>query len=412
MDLRNRCWAEISAGAILHNIHEVKKRLEPGVKLLAVVKANAYGHGAVFVSRLLDDEADWLGVAAPAEAAELREAGIEKPILILGHSYRTEWEEMIRLGVAMSVSSWQEAWEINRCAEEMNRGRGEQAEKRGSGEQARCTEAGKRGSGERDGCGEQAPFKARIHIALDTGMTRIGFDISGQSAAEIAEIASMPYIDLEGMFSHLSCADQQDQTFSEGQIGRFKEMIALLSERGVEIPIIHLCNSAGIMEFTDYRYDMVRSGIVTYGLYPSEDVTKSALDLIPALSWKCRVSQLRITALGRGVSYGATYYTEKPVTTIAVLSVGYADGYPRALSSKGRVLIRGQYAPIIGRVCMDQMMVDVTDIDGVSEGDVATLIGCDGGNRISAEEVADPAGRFNYEMVCTITSRVPRIPVD
>ena len=201
MDLKNRCWAEISASAILHNIHQVKKRLGPGVKLLAVVKANAYGHGAVFVSRLLSREADYLGVACPAEAAELREAGIDKPVLILGHTYSTEWEEMIRLGVTMSVSSWQEAWEINRCAERMNR---------------IAREAAPQGD---------FTYTARIHIALDTGMTRIGFDITEQSAAEIREISRMPYIMIEGMFSHLSCADQQDQTFSEDQMEQFEKMI-------------------------------------------------------------------------------------------------------------------------------------------------------------------------------------------
>ncbi len=193
------------------------------------------------------------------------------------------------------------------------------------------------------------------------------------------------------------------------QLQKYERMKEMLEKRGIVIPIRHVCNSAGIMEFEDYRFEMVRSGIVTYGLYPSEDVQKENLNLWPALQWKAHVIHVKDVKPGLGVSYGATYITEKPVTRIATVSVGYADGYPRALSSKGRVLIHGQYAPVLGRVCMDQMMVDVTDIPEVQVEDIVTLVGRDGNRELSIEEVADPAARFNYEMVCNISKRVPRI---
>ena len=258
----------------------------------------------------------------------------------------------------------------------------------------------------------KAGCRTKIHAALDTGMTRIGFHITEEEADRIAAISRLPGLELEGMFTHFSCADQKDKTYCGLQLEKFRRMEGMLRERGVEIPVKHICNSAGIMEFDDYRFDMVRSGIVTYGLYPSEEVDKSRLPLIPALSWKSRVIHVQDVEPGLGVSYGATYTTEGPCTRIATVSAGYADGYPRALSNKGRVLIHGRYAPILGRVCMDQMMVDVSHIPDVKVEDTVTLIGREGDRRITMEEVADPACRFNYEMACGISKRVPRIYPD
>lgn len=372
MNTYHRCYAEVSLHAIKHNISEVKKRLAPGVKLLVVIKADAYGHGAVKVGTFLEQTADYFAVAALEEGMELREGGIRLPILILGYTSPSQYDRLVKYDITQTIYSLDTAQKLDAEAARQER-------------------------------------KAKIHIALDTGMTRIGFQVEEEEADRIAEISRQPHIHLEGMFTHFSCADQQDKTYCEMQLEKYERMTEMLRRRGIEVPIRHVCNSAGIMEFDQYRFDMVRSGIVTYGLYPSEDVQKENLDLRPALQWKSHVIHVKDVEPGLGVSYGATYITEKPMTRIATVSVGYADGYPRALSSKGRVLIRGQYAPILGRVCMDQMMVDVSDIPGVQVEDVVTLVGEDGRNRITIEEIADPSARFNYEMVCNIGRRVPRV---
>ena len=370
-----RCYAEVSLKAIGHNIAQVKKRLRPGVKLLAVIKADAYGHGAVRVGKYLEDQVDYFAVATAEEAMELREQGIRLPVLVLGYISPEQYGEILDYDITQTVYSLEIAEKLSEAS-------------------------------------VKAGCRTKIHAALDTGMTRIGFHITEEEADRIAAISRLPGLELEGMFTHFSCADQKDKTYCGLQLEKFRRMEGMLRERGVEIPVKHICNSAGIMEFDDYRFDMVRSGIVTYGLYPSEEVDKSRLPLIPALSWKSRVIHVQDVEPGLGVSYGATYTTEGPCTRIATVSAGYADGYPRALSNKGRVLIHGRYAPILGRVCMDQMMVDVSHIPDVKVEDMVTLIGREGDRGITMEEVADPACRFNYEMACGISKRVPRIYPD
>ena len=331
----HRCYAEVSLQAIRHNIAEAKKRISPGVKMLAVVKADAYGHGAVRVAHALEDMVDFFAVATLDEALELRENGISHPILILGYTSPSEYAELVAQDVRPSVYRMEDA-------------------------EALSEEAVRQGR------------KAKLHIALDTGMTRIGFQVTEEEADRIARIAALPSLEVEGMFTHFSCCDQQDQSYTRKQMQKYEHMVELLKKRDVAIPILHVCNSAGIMEFgpDTWRFGMVRSGIITYGIYPSEEVTKQNLSLEPALQWRAHVVHVKDVGPGVGVSYGATYVTEKPVTRIATVSVGYADGYPRALSSKGRVLIHGKYAPILGRVCMDQMMVDVSDIPETAVEDV------------------------------------------
>ncbi len=372
MDRYLRTYAEISLHAIGHNIDAARARIPEGCRLLAVVKADAYGHGAVRVARYLEDRVDFFAVATIEEAEELVENGITKPVMILGYTSPRQFADLVRLGIRPAIYHLEDA-------------------------KALSQEAIRQGK------------TARLHIAVDTGMTRIGFQVSEESADTISRISRMPGLVIEGLFSHLSCADMTDKTFCMNQFDRFADMVRMLKERDTRIEIFHICNSAGIMEFSDQRYDMVRSGITTYGIYPSEDVQKENMILEPALAWRTHVVHVKEVGPGRGVSYGATFVTERPVTRIATLSVGYADGYPRALSSKGRVLIHGKSAPILGRVCMDQMMVDVTDIPGVETEDIATLVGRDGSEYISIEEIADPAGRFNYEMLCDISPRVTRI---
>ena len=367
-----RCYAEISLEAIGHNIREVKKRLPEGVKLLGVVKANAYGHGAVPVASYLENQVDYFATATIEEAVELRENGISAPILILGYVSPSQYGDLVEYDITQTIDSYAQALALEKEAARQNR-------------------------------------KAKAHLAVDTGMTRIGFQVTEHDADEAAKIADLPHIELEGMFTHFSCADQEDKTYCSMQMEKYDKMTALLAERGVTIPLRHICNSAGIMEFDDHRFEMVSSGIITYGIYPSEEVKKERLDLIPALSWKSHVIHVKEVGPGIGVSYGATYVTEKPMTRIATVSAGYADGYPRALSNQGCVLIHGKKAPIIGRICMDQMMVDVTDIPDVQVEDVVTLVGTDGDETITIEEIANPAARFDYEMLCDISSRVTRV---
>ena len=342
------------------------------MKLLGVVKANAYGHGAVPVASYLENQVDYFATATIEEAVELRENGISAPILILGYVSPSQYGDLVEYDITQTIDSYAQALALEKEAARQNR-------------------------------------KAKAHLAVDTGMTRIGFQVTEHDADEAAKIADLPHIELEGMFTHFSCADQEDKTYCSMQMEKYDKMTALLAERGVTIPLRHICNSAGIMEFDDHRFEMVRSGIITYGIYPSEEVKKERLDLIPALSRKSHVIHVKEVGPGIGVSYGATYVTEKPMTRIATVSAGYADGYPRALSNQGCVLIHGKKAPIIGRICMDQMMVDVTDIPDVQVEDVVTLVGTDGDETITIEEIANPAARFDYEMLCDISSRVTRV---
>ena len=365
-----RCYAEISLEAIGHNIREVKKRLPEGVKLLGVVKANAYGHGAVPVASYLENQVDYFATATIEEAVELRENGISAPILILGYVSPSQYGDLVEYDITQTIDSYAQALALEKEAARQNR-------------------------------------KAKAHLAVDTGMTRIGFQVTEHDADEAAKIADLPHIELEGMITHYSCADQEDKTYCSMQMEKYDKMTALLAERGVTIPLRHICNSAGIMEFDDHRFEMVRSGIITYGIYPSEEVKKERLDLIPALSWKSHVIHVKEVGPGIGVSYGATYVTEKPMTRIATVSAGYADGYPRALSNQGCVLIHGKKAPIIGRICMDQMMVDVTDVPEVREDDEAILWG--GTVSDTAETIARKTDTIPYEVLCGVSRRVPRV---
>ncbi|NRT75586.1 MULTISPECIES: alanine racemase [Clostridium] len=366
-----RTYVKIDLEAILHNINEAKKRIEKSVKIMAIIKADGYGHGAAELGNFLKSEVDYYGVATLEEALELRKAGIELPILILGYTSPSQYIEVVKNNITQTVYNTEMAKEMSKV-------------------------------------GEICKKEAKVHIALDTGMTRIGFTANEDGIAAVQEILTFSNLVVEGLFTHFATADEVDKSYSKLQISKYDKFVALLEERDINIPIKHMCNSAGIMEFDHHRFDMVRSGIITYGLYPSEEVNKNAITLKPALQWKTHVINVNKVDAGHGVSYGKTYIT-KNETKIATLSVGYADGYPRALSSKGRVLIHGEYAPIIGRICMDQMMVDVTHIDNVKIEDEVTLVGKDGENIIHVEELANMAGSFNYEFVCGIGKRVQRL---
>jgi len=361
-------YVTVDLDAIVQNIQAVASKA--GVPVMAVIKADAYGHGAVPVARCLEGKCAFFGVSSISEAMELRNAGIRTPILILGHTPSAAFSLAIANGIRPSIFSLE-------------------------GAQALSAEAVKQGI--------TAPF----HFALDTGMSRIGFPFSEGSADLCAQAARLPGIRAEGLFSHFATADCADLSKAEAQARRFDDFIAMLKARGVEIPICHMNNSAGIMNFSNC-YDMVRSGIVTYGLYPSDEVDPSLLALKPALSWRSRITHLQDLPAGREISYGGTFVTTRP-TRVATIPVGYADGYRRSLSGKFHVLIHGKKAPILGRICMDQMMVDVTDIPEAEAGMEVTLFGTDRGAELPLEELSDLSGRFNYEFVCNLTKRIPRI---
>lgn len=363
--------AEVDLDAIRHNIMEMKKHIRPETKLLAVVKADAYGHGAVAVAKALEDLADYYAVAHLAEGAELRRYGIQTPILVLGACMPEEFEELIRNRITINIFSLEDAISLSETARRME-------------------------------------MRAKVHIKLDTGMGRIGLPCNRETVAAIKRMAELPGIELEGIFTHFAKADERNKEAFEYQLNQFRYMLGCLEEAGITFPIRHAANSAAIMEQGDLELDMVRSGISTYGLYPSEEVQKASADLIPAMSLRSKITYIKTVPAGTGIGYGWTYVAPRE-TRVATIPVGYADGYKRALSNQARVLIHGQSAPIIGRICMDQFMVDVTEIPEAQIGDSVTLFGRDGKEQIPVEELADAASSFNYEFICGMTRRVPRI---
>ncbi len=360
-------WVTIDLDAMDQNFDAIQNKA--GCSVMAIIKADAYGHGAIPIARLLQEKSAFFGVSSIGEALELRKAGLTIPILILGYTPTNAYETAIAEGIRPAIFHWKDALALSEAAVR---------------------------------CGKEAPF----HFAVDTGMSRIGFQVTEDSADLCARIAALPGLKAEGLFSHFATADCADLSRSHRQAEQFARFDDMLKERGVDVPLRHLYNSAGIMNYGP-RYEMVRSGIVTYGLYPSDEVCPALLPLKPALSWYSRVTHVKTLPAGREIGYGGTYTTSQD-TVVATIPVGYADGYRRSLSGNFHVLIRGRRAPILGRVCMDQMMVDVTDIPGVAYGDTVTLIGSDGSETISMEAIGQAAGSFNYEFSCGISRRVPR----
>lgn len=362
-----RTFACIDLDNIEHNLVQIKNKLPADTLSLAIVKADAYGHGAVGVARSVQSQVDYFGIAELNEAVELREAGVDKPILVLSYTSPYQYETLIRHELTQTIFNYDDAVALSEVAVRLNK-------------------------------------IARVHIAVDTGMSRIGFFCNDESVDTVKRINDLPNIYIEGIFSHYACADCIERTTTEKQTAVFKTFIAKLEERGIVIPIKHLCNSAGILSCDD-MFNMVRIGIVLYGLYPDECVNDGSLDLKPAMKIVSHVIHVKEVPAGSGVSYGHTYFT-KGNTRIATVCIGYADGYSRRLSNRGRVLINGEFAPVIGRVCMDQLMVDVTNLENVSVGDEVVILGCDGENEISAEEIATLTDTINYEVVCQFQKRV------
>lgn len=372
--IHSRVYASIDLNAVERNFENMKNNLTPGTKMIAVVKADAYGHGAVSVSRKIEDkEYIWgFAVATAQEGKELRDYGIRKPILVLGYVFEEDYELLAKEEIRPAVFTKDMAEKLSLAAQ-------------------------------KTGC------VLPVHLAVDTGMTRIGFRKPKESLEEIIHISKLPGIQIEGMFTHFARADEQDLTSAKKQYQQYLEFLHMLENAGISIPLRHCNNSAGILWHRQGDLDAVRPGITIYGVEPSEDVVNPGVELTPVMELKSHISHVKEVEAGVPVSYGGTFVTYKPSTRIATIPVGYADGYPRSLSNKGYVLIRGKRAKILGRVCMDQFMVDVTEIPEAMQGEEVTLMGTDGNENLPVEELSRLSGRFPYEFLCCISRRVPRV---
>lgn len=373
MEKNNRVKAVISLDAVEQNFREMRKNIAEDTKMIAVVKADAYGHGAVPIAHLIEDyDYIWGFAAATAEeAVHLRQAGITKPILILGIVFDEYFPELVQYDIRPAVCEYDEAKKLSDEAVLQNK-------------------------------------TVHIHIALDTGMTRIGYADIPESVEEIKKIAELPNLEIEGMFTHFARADEYDRSPAMVQLERYQDFSKRVEEAGVDIPLHHCSNSAGIIRVPEANLSIVRAGITIYGIYPSSEVERDIVKLAPVMELKSHITYVKDVPAGAAISYGGTYVADKK-RRVATIPVGYADGYPRQLSNKGWVLIHGKKAPILGKVCMDQFMADVTEIDNVKKGDEVTLLGRDGDEFISIEEMGDLCGRFSYEFACDISPRVPRV---
>lgn len=369
----SRVYAEINLDAILHNMEQMRGLLKEDTKIMGVIKTDGYGHGAVQIGRELEKlDYTWgYATATVAEAEILRRNGLKKPILVLGATFPEEYEAMADHEIRVNVYSIRQAEQMEEAAAKMNK-------------------------------------EIIVHAKIDTGLSRLGFQVTEEAADEIARISRMPHIILEGIFTHFAKSDASDKTMANQQMEAFARMKEMLEERKVEIPLIHCSNSAAIVDMPEANMSVVRAGIILYGMWPSNEVEKENIDLEPVMSLKSCIVFLKELEKGRVISYGATYETTRK-QRIATIPVGYGDGYPRSLSNKGYVLIHGKKAPICGRICMDQFMVDVTDIPEAQEGDSVTLIGRENGAEITMEEIGDLSGRFNYEFACDLGKRIPRV---
>ena len=369
-----RVYAEINLDAIRSNMEQMHGNLSPGTGMIGVIKADAYGHGAVQIGRELEtmDYVSGYAVATAEEAMILRRAGLQKPVLVLGYTFPYCYEDLIRQDIRPTVFREDSLDELAACA-------------------------------------RRAGKKARVHVKVETGMSRLGIMPDENGLRFIEKVLHTEGIILEGMFTHFARADEKDKTAARKQLALLQDFITRTeTELGCRIPVKHCSNSAGIVELPEANMDAVRAGITLYGLWPSAETARDIISLQPVLSLRSRIVYIKEVEEGTPVSYGGTYITPERMR-IATIPVGYGDGYPRGLSGKGYVLIRGKRAPVLGRVCMDQFMVGLKDIPDAEEGDEVTLIGSDGRRQITMEELGDLSGRFNYELACGLSRRIPRV---
>ncbi|RHP95569.1 alanine racemase [Firmicutes bacterium AM59-13] len=369
-----RVWAEVDLDAIWENMVHMKENIAENTKILAVIKTDGYGHGGVPIAKMLEQLDFMFGYAAATyeEAHVLREAGVKKPILILGYTFPYCYEELIREEIRPAVYRRDTVEELAAAAAKVGK-------------------------------------KAKVHIKVDTGMGRIGITPDEEGLEFVRFLIEHPELEVEGIFTHFAKSDETDKTSANHQLELFQDFIKKIqTELGITIPVKHCSNSAAILEMPQANMDMVRAGITTYGLYPSEEVSKDIVPLRAAMSLYSHIVYCKTIHSGQSVSYGGLFTAQKD-TRVATIPVGYGDGYPRSLSGKGYVLIHGKKAPILGRVCMDQFMVDISEIPEAMDGDKVTLLGMDGTERITAEELGELSGRFNYEFVCDLGKRIPRV---
>ncbi|MDU2210891.1 MAG: alanine racemase [Eubacterium sp.] len=365
-----RVYAEINLDAIVKNVDNLMALTKENTGALAVVKADGYGHGDVAVAKAVAQKVTGYAVATLDEAVNLRENGVKKPILVLGYVDPYEFDILVSHEITATVFDVETAQLLADAARVQKK-------------QAHC------------------------HIKVDTGMRRIGLEPDENGIAIVKQITALKELSADGIFTHFAASDETDKTSAEHQFKLFTDFTGRLEKEGIHFTYRHCANSAAVIDMPQVDLDMVRLGIAMYGMYPSDEVKKEKVELFPALDLKSHITMVKEIPAGEKVSYGGTFTTTR-TTKLATVSVGYGDGYPRALSSKGYVLVRGQKAPIVGRVCMDQMMVDVTDIENVTRADIVTLIGKDGDAEITVEEIASLAGTFNYEFVCDLGKRIPR----
>ncbi len=365
-------WMEVDLDSLVHNLREVKKNLKPPASVIGVVKADGYGHGAVEVARvLLEEGVDRLAVAVLDEGMELRNAGIEVPILNLGYTPPYHYDLLCQYDVTPTIYNYDDAVSLSRKAAEKKR-------------------------------------RIKIHIKLDTGMGRIGFIPGKDSLEAVSKIYNLDGIIIEGIFTHFSVADIEDKSYTYMQYRKYIDFCNKLADRGINIPIKHVCNSAAIIDHPDMHLDMVRPGIILYGYFSDREVRKDLASPRPVASLKARISHVKTIPAGASVGYGRKFIAYRE-TVVATLPLGYADGYSRILSGKANVLVKGREVPVIGNICMDQCMIDVTEIEGVEVGEEVVLMGSQGGRSITALDLAGLMGTIQHEVLCGISKRVPRV---
>lgn len=365
-------WIEINLDNLENNFKEIRKIVNKNTMIMAVIKANGYGHGSIELGKMYKEiGAERLAVSILTEAIELRKADIEGPIMVLSYTPHSQMGLVVDYDIIQGIYSYDDANYLSNKAVEKNK-------------------------------------IAKIHIKVDSGMGRIGFLPNEESVENIARISKLPNIEIEGIFTHFAKADETDKNFTEKQYEKFNWVVNKLEDRNINISIKHVSNSACIIDLPQYNLDMVRPGIILYGYYPSEEVNKDNIKLMPAMTLKAKISNIKTVSENTGISYGHIYSTTKE-SIIGTIPIGYADGYSRILSGKGFVYIKGKRVPIVGRICMDQMMIDVTDVEDVQIGDEVVLFGCGNENFPKVEEISSLLGTINYELICMMGRRLPRV---
>lgn len=373
-DKQRPVWAEINLDVLRENVRQISTKVN-GNKITAVVKADAYGHGAERVAKAIEDQVDNFAVAIIEEAISLRESGIKKPIMILSYTPTSYFEDAIREGFILNVLSYDYGEKLNAYAQKLGK-------------------------------------KAMVFLAVDTGMERMGFSCDEEGTKEILKMKDFTSLSFESIYTHFATADEKDKSFTKKQLISFEKVIQTLKENKMTFKSYHTANSAAILAHEEAYFDRVRPGIILYGYYPSDEVDQSGINLTPVMTLKGQIIQLKTLKKGVGISYGLTYYTDKEETVVATIPIGYADGYSRGLSNKAKVIVGDTLCPQIGTICMDHMMVDVTNVKGVKVFDEAILMGKKGNLSFTADHMADILGTINYEVVCDLSPRVPRIYID